>query len=248
MNRHRSTLPLLLALALGLTAACGGGSDPPAAGSHLTVLAAASLRDVMPALDPAATYSFGGSDELATQIREGAPADVYAAASPKYPQQLFDEGLVEQPVTFATNRVVVVVPVGNPAEISSVEDVARPGVKLVLGAEGVPVGDYARKALDALGLAAALRNVVSNEDDVKGVVAKVALGEADAGFVYATDVRPVAGEVEVIELPASAQPVVAYQVAVIRDSSRVEIARAFVALLLAEPGRAALRAAGFGLP
>ena len=146
--------------------------------SGLTVYAAASLTEVFPTIDPAPQYNFAGSDELATQIREGAPADVYAAASSKYPQELFDEGLVEEPVTFASNRLVLIVPKDNPAGIESIEDVTEPGTKLVIAAEGVPVGDYTRQVLEELELSAALDNVVSNEDDVKGVVGKVALGEA----------------------------------------------------------------------
>ena len=150
---------------------------------------------------PGAAYNFAGSDELATQIREGAPADVYAAASSKYPQELFDEGLVEEPVTFASNRLVLIVPKDNPAGIETVEDVTRPGTKLVIAAEGVPVGDYTREVLEELDLTDALDNVVSNEDDVKGVVGKVSLGEADAGFVYATDAPRPATTSRVIELP-----------------------------------------------
>ena len=175
---------------LGLVGGCGGDD---AGDGPLDVYAAASLAEVFPQIDPDARFSFAGSDELATQIREGAPADVYAAASSKYPQELFEEELVEEPVTFASNRLVLIVPRANPAAIESVEDVLQPGTRLVVAAEGVPVGDYTRTVLETLGLSAALDNVVSNEDDVKGVAGKVALGEADAGFVYATDVTPVDG-------------------------------------------------------
>jgi molybdate transport system substrate-binding protein len=244
-------------LVVGL-AACGGGSDSapasgsddsvPAAEDGLTVFAAASLTEVFEALDPDVTYSFAGSDELATQIREGAPTDLYAAASPRYPQELFGEGIVEEPVAFATNRLVVIVPRGNPAGISTVQDVAGEGVKLVIADEGVPVGDYTRAVLATLGLEAALTNVVSNEADVKGVVGKVALGEADAGFVYATDATTAAEDVEAIEIPANAQPPVEYQIAVVAGTERREAAEAFLELLLGEQGQAALTAAGFGVP
>ena len=241
----------LLALVVG---GCGGGDEPdssagePASDNPVTVFAAASLTEVLQALDPSATYSFAGSDELAAQIREGAPADVYAAASPKYPQELFVEGLVEEPVVFATNQLVLVVPTDNPAGIESVEDVAGDGVKLVLAAEGVPVGDYTRTVLEDLGLRDALDNVVSNEQDVKGVVAKVATGEADAGFVYATDVKPVEDDVEAIEIPPEAQPPVEYQAAIVTGTENGEAAQAFLDRLLGEQGRAALEEAGFGLP
>jgi len=229
---------------LGLAGACGGGDDV----EPLTVYAAASLAQVFPELDADARFSFAGSDELATQIREGAPADIYAAANAKYPQELFEEGLVGEPVTFASNRLVLIVPRANPGAIESVVDVQRSGTRLVVAAEGVPVGDYTRTVLDTLGLSAALENVISNEDDVKGVAAKVALGEADAGFVYATDVTPVASRVLAIELPADAQPLIVYQVAVVVGTEQEEAARAFVEALGSRAGRDALSAAGFELP
>ena len=231
---------MLLSLATG----CGGDE----ASEPLAVYAAASLAEVFPAVDDAPSYSFAGSDELATQIREGAPADVYAAASSKYPQELYEEGLVEEPVTFASNRLVLIVPRDNPAAIESVEGVGQAGTRLVVAAEGVPVGDYTRAVLDTLGLSGALENVVSYEDDVKGVAAKVALGEADAGFVYATDVPAVADDVLSFELPAGAQPPIEYQVAVVADGGDPDEAAAFVDRLLGPDGREALERAGFVVP
>src|SRR5262245_41964754 len=140
---------LFVVLAALMLAACGGGdgddqnqaADTAGAetGAQITVFAAASLTEVFPKIDPAPRYSFAGSDELAAQIREGAPADVYAAASAKYTQQLFDEGLVDEPVTFASNQLVLIVPKDNPAGIETIEDVTKPGTKLVIAAEGVPV-------------------------------------------------------------------------------------------------------------
>jgi len=229
---------------LGL-AGCGGNDsgDGP-----LDVYAAASLAQVFAEIDPGANFSFAGSDELATQIREGAPADVYAAASSRYPQELFEEGLVDEPATFATNRLVLVVPNGNPGAIESIEDLLRPGTRLVVAAEGVPVGDYTRTALETLGLSKALDNVVSNEDDVKGVTAKVSLGEADAGVVYATDVAPVADRVLAFELPDHAQPPIEYQVAIVANTDDEDAAAEFVEKLLGEEGRAALESAGFVVP
>ena len=234
----------MLAAVVGL-AGCGGsdtGSGP------LDVYAAASLAEVFPELAPAARFSFAGSDELARQIREGAPVDVYAAASSKYPRELFEEGFVEEPVTFAGNRLVLIVPSANPGAVDSVEDLLQPGTRLVVAAEGVPVGDYTRAALETLGLSAALENVVSNEDDVKGVAGKVALGEADAGFVYATDATPVADRVLAIQLPDDAQPLIEYQAAVVAASDDEDAADEFVEKLLGERGRAALLRAGFVLP
>jgi molybdate transport system substrate-binding protein len=245
ISRPALVLAVLLALIL---AGCGGDDKSASGEGELTVFAAASLTETFEALASDVTYSFAGSDELATQIREGAPADVYAAASPKYPQELFAEGLVEEPVVFATNRLVVVVPRKNPAGIESVDDVARDGIKLVIAAEGVPVGDYTRTVLENLGLTDALDNVVSEEQDVKGVVTKVAEGEADAGFVYATDVTPVEDDVEAIKIPTDAQPRVEYQAAIVTGTENGEAAQAFLDRLLGEEGRAALEEAGFGLP
>jgi molybdate transport system substrate-binding protein len=234
----------IAALLFGL-AGCGGND---AESEPLGVYAAASLAEVFPEIDAAASFSFAGSDELATQIREGAPADVYAAASSRYPQELYEEGLVDEPATFATNRLVLVVPKANPRSIESVEDLLQPGTRLVVAAEGVPVGDYTRTVLETLGFSKALDNVVSHEDDVKGVTAKVAIGEADAGFVYATDVTPVAERVLALELPDDAQPPIEYQVAVVAESDDEAAAEEFVEKLLGDEGREALERAGFAVP
>ena len=217
-------------------------------GPRITVLAASSLTEVLPKLDKTPRYSFAGSDQLAFQIKQGAPADVFAAASPKYPQQLYAEGLVAKPVTFARNALVLIVPRDNPAGVRTVYDLRRPGIKLVIGEKGVPIGDYTRAVLMKLGLEDALQNVVSEESDVKLIAGKVALGDADAGFVYRTDARPLGRRVLVIAIPAAGQPEVEYQVAVVKASRHQPEARAFVRLLLGKKGRAALGAAGFGLP
>jgi molybdate transport system substrate-binding protein len=230
----------LLAVALAAPAAAGT--------ARLTVYAASSLTEVFPRIDARARYSFAGSDELALQIGEGAPADVFAAASPKYPEDLYQRGLVEKPRTFALNRLVLIVPRSNPAHIRSVVDLRRRGVRLVLGAASVPIGKYARQVLARLSLNAALRNVVSEERDVKGIVAKVVLGEADAGLVYVTDVKPVAGKVRAIAVPARGQPAVRYEIAVVKSSRHKAAARAFVTRVLGEVGRGQLRAAGFLVP
>ncbi len=232
----------LVATVLALTAPAAAGTARP------VVLAAASLTEVFPRVDPHARYSFAGSDTLAIQIREGAPADVFASASPKYTQDLYRRGVVERPRTFARNRLTVIVPHGNPAHLRTFSDLARRGVRLVLAAPSVPVGKYARQVLGRLGLNAALRNVVSEEQDVKGVVAKVALGEADAGLVYRTDVAPVAGKVRTIAIPARGQPTVRYEIAVVKAGGHRAAAQAFVARVLGQVGRRHLAAAGFLLP
>jgi molybdate transport system substrate-binding protein len=238
---------LLAAVLLAvLLTACGGGSS--AGSGELTVFAAASLTLVFPMIDPDPAYNFAGSDDLATQIKEGAGADVYAAASTKYPDELFVSGLIEKPQIFATNRLVLIVPKNNPAAISSVADLGNEGVKLVIGAEGVPIGDYTRKVLDTMGESDVLDNVVSEEDDVKGVVSKVSLGEADAGFVYATDVKPVADKVTTIKLPEAAQAEVEYPISVVKGMEHEEAARDYVDLVLGPEGQQALADAGFGPP
>ncbi len=218
------------------------------AAAKLTVFAAASLTSVFPQIDRAPRYEFAGSDQLSFQITQGAPADVFAAASPKYPDQLYARGLVYKPRVFATNELVLIVPRANEAGIRSVYDLRQKGLLVVIGAKGVPVGDYTRKALAALSLSSVLKNVVSQETDVKSVVAKVALGEADAGFVYRTDALAVKRDLRELELPARARPKISYELAVVKATSHLQAARSFVARVLGTRGRVALRRAGFGLP
>jgi molybdate transport system substrate-binding protein len=232
----------------GLFAAAVAALALAAPAERPTVFAAASLSDVFPRIDASAAYSFAGSDQLAYQIEQGAPADVFAAASPKYPQRLYRQGLVEKPVTFATNKLILLLPKANPARIRSVFDLRRRGIKLVVGERGVPIGDFTRTVLRNLGLAGVLRNVVSEEADVKAIVGKVVLGQADAGFVYATDAKPVSAKVAVVALPARAQPRVLFQIALVARTRKHAAARAFVARVLSKAGRARLTAAGFGLP
>ena len=212
-----------------------------------TVFAAASLTQVLPAIDSRPRYDFAGSDQLAVQIQQGAPADVFAAASPKYPELLYRQGLVEKPIPFATNTLVLIVPRANPANIHSVMDLTKPGVKLVIGDASVPVGSYARTVLNNLGITSSvMKNVVSQETDVKGVLGKVALGEADAGFVYATDAKPVLRKVGVIRIRESAQPRVVYEVAVVKNAPHLRAARAFVRRLIRPAAQRTLVRYGFG--
>jgi molybdate transport system substrate-binding protein len=215
------------------------------ASAILTVFAAASLTNVFPQIAPHERYSFSGSNMLAAQIQQGAPADVFASANTKLPEQLYEQGLVEKPVVFTRNELILIVPKSNPAGIHSVYDLRKPGVKLVIGAAGVPVGNYTRVVLHTLGLDDVLGNVVSQETDVRDVLAKVALGEADAGFVYLTDARSVRGQVATIGVRRSAQPIVQYAVAVVKSSRHLAAARAFVHRLLGKAAQARLRTAGF---
>ncbi|MFL5909424.1 MAG: molybdate ABC transporter substrate-binding protein [Gaiellaceae bacterium] len=214
----------------------------------LTIFAAASLTNVFPQIAPHEHYSFSGSNMLAAQIQQGAPADVFASANTKLPEQLYDQGLVERPVVFTRNELILIVPKSNPARIHSVFDLRKPGVKLVVGAAGVPVGDYTRVVLHNLALDDVLANVVSQETDVREVLTKVALGEADAGFVYVTDARTVRGQVATIGIRWSAQPIVRYAVAVVKRSRHLAAARAFVRALIAPGAQRKLRTAGFLAP
>ncbi len=247
-----------LALAgLALLAGCGddatldgGGGDRP----QLVVSAASSLKGALERCAPAfadaeVRLQFAGSDELAAQIRQGVPVDVFAAANTELPEALAADGKLEAPVEFVTNELVLAVRAGG--EVAALEDVERPGVKLVIGAEGVPVGDYTRAVLAQLGAernTAILANVRSNEPDVKGIVGKLTQGAADAGFVYRTDVGPAGDSVEAIELPAGLDTTATYGAGVVAGTDEPEAAEAFVDDLLAGGCHDALRDAGFGAP
>jgi molybdate transport system substrate-binding protein len=236
---RRLTLTVLSLLALA------GGTASAAGRVTLNVYAAASLTDVLPAIDPAEQYSFAGSNTLAAQITQGAPADVFASANTTLPDQLFAKGLVTKPVVFTRNTLVLIVPTSNPAGIHSVYDLRRSGIKLVVAAPAVPVGGYTVQILKNMALSSVLQNVVSRESDVREVLAKVALGEADAGFVYSTDARTVSGKVTVLKLPAWAQPKVQYGIAVVTKSPNHAAAQAYVTKLLGKAAQAKLIAAGF---
>lgn len=238
---------LLLALLAALIAATAATSSTTA--GKPVVLAAASLTEVLPRIAPDATYSFGSSNSLAEQVRRGAPADVYLSASPLYTQALYREGLVRKPVAFATNSLVIIVPRSNPAKIKTIYDLAkRPKLKLVVAGPKVPIGLYTREVLKRLGLLRVLKKTVSLEPDVKGIVGKVALGQADAGFVYLTDVAPVTSRARAIRIPAEAQPTVIYELAIAAKPNDLEAAQGFVIAVLGPDGRRELRAARFGLP
>jgi molybdate transport system substrate-binding protein len=212
---------------------------------RLTIFAASSLTDVLRAFDAKQRYSFGSSSTLETQIRNGAPADLYASASPVNTQRLFRDGLVEKPVTFTANRLALIVPMANPAGIHSVSELRRKPVKLVVAGPAVPVGAYTRTVLKRMGLLSVLAKVVSQEADARAVTGKVALGQAEAGFVYVTDARSVRDRVRVISIPAWAQPRVRYEVAVVSESTRKAAAQAWIEGILSPKGQAALKRYGF---
>jgi molybdate transport system substrate-binding protein len=244
MRSRRRLVQLLLAAALaGSLVASANAADARVTG--ITVYAAASLTDVFPRIDSGPKYSFGASSALAAQIIQGAPADVFASANTTIPDQLFAKKLVLKPVVFTRNRLVLVVPSSNPAGIHSVYDLRKQGVKLVIAAATVPVGSYTLQVLRQMGLTSVLSNVVSRESDVRGVLAKVALGEADAGFVYSTDAKTVPGKASVIKIPAWAQPKVMYAMAVVSSSAHKTAAKKFIAEVLSKAGQKRLLAAGF---
>jgi molybdate transport system substrate-binding protein len=232
-----------LAIVLAL-AGCGGGSDD----KQLVVSAASSLSKPLTACSrqfggATVRLSFAGSDELAAQIRRGVRPDVYAAANTKLPDQLAHEGLLSTPVTFASNELVIALP--QDSHIAAVHDLARPGVKLAIGASTVPVGTYTHEVLSRLPAAEErkiLANVRSEEPDVKGVVGKLTQHAADAGFVYRTDL---VDGLKAIALPQNLQPVVKYGAGVVRRS---ELAQRYLDGLTGGACADALRSAGFGAP
>jgi len=251
LRRARWSALLLTVVAL---AGCGGSSGGNPGNGPLTVSAAASLQRALTAygerISPSPRFSFAGSDELATQIRQGAGPDVFVAANKKLPAALFAEHLAEKPVVFAANRLVLAVPAGS-TRVRTLADLERPGAKLAVGSPSVPVGSYTRAVLARLGAAAGKRilaNVRSQEPDVKGVVGKLVQGAVDAGFVYATDVKATGGKLVAIALPEDLHPQAAYAAAVVRGTRRRAAAVAFIVSLRAGQGQDELRRAGFEPP
>jgi molybdate transport system substrate-binding protein len=242
---RRFTL-LVSSLALCIALAAFAGRAEARSQAQITVYAAASLTDVFPQIDGSQRYAFGGSNTLAAQIQQGAPADVFASANMTLPNQLFAKGLCSKPVVLTRNTLVIVVPKANPAGIKSVFDLTKPGIKLDVAGPGVPVGSYMLQILKNMSLSASVtKNVVSQETDVREVLSKVALGEADAGFVYSTDAKTVPGRVRVVKVPAWAQPKVQYGMCVVNSSGNKADGQAFIAKVLGKAGQAKLVAAGF---
>jgi molybdate transport system substrate-binding protein len=235
-------------IALVVLAGCGGTSESPEK-PQLLVSAAASLKTALGDYrfeGATVRASFAGSDELAAQIRQGVKPDVFASANTKLPDELYAEGLVEKPVVFAANELVLAVPADG--SVRGLEDLTKRGVTIALGSRSVPVGAYTRKVLDGLPAEqreAILANVRSEEPDVAGVVGKVAQGAVDAGFVYVTDVAATGGELRAIDLPADLKPQVAYGVAVVKGAKHPAQAKAYIDGLVRGAGREALDRAGF---
>jgi molybdate transport system substrate-binding protein len=246
-------------LALLLAAGCGGGSGSSGSagsgggGGTLKVFAASSLTDAFTRL--AATFqqqhpgwrvqlNFLGSDQLAAQIEQGDPADVFAAASSKYPQQLQGEHLLGQTSNFATNTLVLAVPPDNPAGITSVTKLGS--AKLIVGDPAVPVGAYTATVLANLGIDPGSLNIVSREQKTTDIVAKLELGEADAGFIYTSDAKTAGNKLKVIPLPAAAQATAIYPIGIVTGSANAKAAQQWIDLVLSTAGQRVLTDDGFG--
>jgi molybdate transport system substrate-binding protein len=245
-----------LALAVLAIAGCGGGGGGSGSGSGkqstpLTVAAASSLKTALLKYHSHERYSFAGSDILAAQIKGGARPDVYLAANTKLPDQLFKAGLLEKPVVFAGNRLVIAVPASAQAKVKSIADLAKPGVTIAAGSASVPIGSYTRQVIARLPAAQAkkiLANIRSTEPDVSGVVGKLTQGAVDAGFVYATDVQAAGGKLAAIQIPNRLEPRVAYAGGVVKGTKQHHKASGFVKGLLVGRGASAFYEAGFAAP
>lgn len=251
----------LLILVSTFLAACGI-SNVGSASRTLTVYAAASLTDAFNEIGKAfavehsgviVAFNFGGSQNLRTQIEQGANADVFASANTKEMDTLVTENFVAKGASkvFLTNQLVVILPKDNPAGITSLKDLSKPGLKLVLAAEDVPAGRYARQILENLNVQfgadykdQVLANVASNEDNIRQAVTKVQLGEADASIVYVSDAVAVP-ELQKIEIPADVNVIAEYPIAPLVRSENSELANEFIAYVLSPAGQATLQKWGF---
>ena len=253
-----------VALASLVSTACpddgpnAGSGDTASAreGADLTVSAASSLTDAFTKIGKAfetanpgaaVTFNFGPSDGLAAQIDQGAPVDVFASASPTWMDSVRDDGPgVTDRADFARNRLAIIVPADDPAGIENLNDLTEDGVQLVLAAEGVPAGDYAREIFQNAGISeAALANVVSNEEDVRAVITKLIAGEADAGIGYVTDVTPAVSErVTLIPIPAEVNVIATYPIAIVNGTREADLAKGFVDFVLGD-GQQTLAEYGF---
>lgn len=249
----RPTLLLATALVV-LSAVLAGcsGDEPPR--HEVAVFAAASLTEALGELaerfeadhpGTTVTLNLGSSTALAEQIRQGAPADVFASADEANMAKLEDADLVGDPAAFATNSMAIVVEPGNPAAIRELADLGSPDLAVVLCAPTVPCGRYAQEVLDGAGVAVTPR---SFEQDVKGVVTKVALGEADAGLAYLTDALAAGRDTDRIAIPDDENAIATYPIAVVREAAGGAVARAFVEFVRSEDARAILTSHGFGAP
>jgi molybdate transport system substrate-binding protein len=251
MLRSRVRLAAVLLVVAVVAAGCGGNGDSPGGGSptEIKVFAAASLTAAFNQLGERytaanngtkVTFNFAGSQALATQIQQGAPADVFASADVPNMDKVKD--LVGEPRVFASNQLQIVVEQGNPKGVKTLDDLARSDLKVVLAAPDVPAGKYAKQALDKAGVTV---KPVSEEDNVKAVVTKVSLGEADAGIVYVTDVTAGGDKVEGVDIPEELNVLATYPIATVKASKAQDKAQAFMDLVLSAEGQQVLKQYGF---
>ncbi|WP_330241155.1 molybdate ABC transporter substrate-binding protein [Streptomyces sp. NBC_00525] len=250
--RRRAAAALLVVGLLTPLAACGGNDDTEDASTELTVLAASSLTDVFEEAGAAyekehpgteVTFSFAGSQELAAQVKQGAPADALVTADTRTMDGLKAE--TGTPVVIAKNRLVIATASGNPEKVGGLRDLADPKLKVVLAAPEVPVGRYSAQILDAQKITV---KPVSQEPNVRAVLSKVELGEADAGLVYRTDVASAAGKVDAVDIPDAQNAVASYPAATLNGSGHGDAAAAFVKWLSSPEARKILTGAGFQQP
>jgi molybdate transport system substrate-binding protein len=251
MVRSRMPLAVVLLVVAVVAAGCGGNDDSPGGESptEIKVFAAASLTAAFSQLGEQytaanggtkVTFNFAGSQVLATQIRQGAPADVFASAD--VPNMDKAKDLVDPPQNFASNLLRIVVEKGNPRGVKGLGDLARKDLKVVLAAPEVPAGRYAEQILDKAGVTV---QPVSQEDNVKAVVTKVSLGEADAGIVYATDVTAGGDKIEGVDIPKDQNVTATYPIATVKASKHQQQAQAFVDLVRSPDGQRVLESFGF---
>ena len=281
---RRLSLAATLAIVAAVALACGGNVEPktaptatdtraaattatptpPPLAGKISVFAASSLTEVFKAIavdfqkaNPGVSieFNFAASSALAAQIEQAAPADIFASADTANMMKVTEQSQIDgAPVTFAKNLPVIVVPANNRAGIASAKDLSKAGVKLVLAAPDVPIGNYARQIIDRLAAMpeygapykdATLKNLVSNEQNVRAVLAKIELGEADAGIVYKTDALVSKEKVKTIAIPDGANVIAAYPIAVVKTTKNRDAAAAFIKFVTGPQGQAALKAAGF---
>jgi molybdate transport system substrate-binding protein len=237
---------LATAVLCGSLAAGGASAKPDRATAGLTIYAGSSMTTVLRQLDPGNKYSFGSSGTLATQITNGAPADVFMSANTTTPASLFAAGVVEKPVDFTRNTLAVVLPKSNPAGIKSIYDLTKAGTKIAEAAPSVPVGSYTVQVLNQMGINAAIQaRVVSQETSDANIVAKVALGQVDAGFVYLSDYVIDPEHLTLIKVPAWAQPKITYSMAIVTKSPNQAAAQQWIDKVLSAEGQAIFVKNGF---
>jgi len=260
MSTRWKTVVVVMATML-VTASCGGsgsgpgGSSGGSSGGTLNVFAAASLTNAFGDLQRTyqrqhpgwkVTLNLAGSDQLAAQIEQKAPADVFAAASTKYPEQLQGEKLLGKTTNFATNTLVLVTPKSNPAGIRTAQDLEKGDAKVVVADPAVPLGSYTETVLANLGIDETKLHIVSKEQDAESVLAKLTSGEADAGFVYVTDALSQKAKLHEIQFPASADATATYPIGIVSYSKNTKAAQQWINLVNSPQGQAVLEQFGFG--